>query len=67
MLENDYFLIFNENISFVNLNLKSNELLDIYAISSRLYEDFFILFIISGLLLLISMLAVVGLIVPPKK
>jgi hypothetical protein len=67
MFKNNYFLIFNENVSFVNLNLKNNELLDIYAIILELYEDFFIFFITSSLLLLIFMLAAVDLIVPLKN
>lgn len=66
-LQNDCFLLFNENLNFIETNLKNEMLLDIYSISSKLYEDFSTLFILSGLLLLIAMLAVVGLIVPPKN
>ena len=66
-LENDFTVLFNEVLDFIQFNLKNEILLDIYAISSKLYEDFSLLFIVSGLLLLIAMLAVVGLIVPPKK
>lgn len=66
-LENDFIVFFNETLDFIQFNLKNEILLDIYAISSKLYEDFSLLFIVSGLLLLIAMLAVVGLIVPPKN
>jgi NADH-ubiquinone oxidoreductase chain 6 len=64
--ESDFKLVFNETLDFIQNNSKNETLLDIYVISLKLYEDFSSLFILSGLLLLIAMLAVVGLIVPPK-
>ena len=66
-LENESTVFLNETLEFIQFNLKNEILLDIFAISSKLYEDFSLLFIVSGLLLLIAMLAVVGLIVPPKN
>jgi hypothetical protein len=66
-IETDWLCLFNESLDFLETNIKSASLLDIYSISSNLYEGFSVLFIISGLLLLIAMLAVVGLIVPPKN
>ena len=66
-LENESMVFLNETLEFIQFNLKNEILLDIFAISSKLYEDFSLLFIVSGLLLLIAMLAVVGLIVPPKN
>lgn len=59
--------ILSKDLLFIISNLKKNNLFDINSIGFNLYENFCILFLISGLLLLISMLTVVSLIVPPKK
>lgn len=52
---------------FISKNLKFGFLNDIYILSYNLYELYFLLFWLSGSLLLISMLTVVSLIVVPKN
>lgn len=59
--------VVNQDISFIIKTLKNENLLDIHSISSKLYEEYSVLFLLSGLILLISMLAVVGLLVPPRS
>lgn len=59
--------VVNQDISFIVKTLKNENLLDIHSISSKLYEEYSVLFLLSGLILLISMLAVVGLLVPPRS
>jgi hypothetical protein len=59
--------IVNQDISFIVKTLKNENLLDIHSISSKLYEEYSVLFLLSGLILLTSMLAVVGLLVPPRS
>ena len=55
------------SFNFISKNLKFGFLNDIYILSYNLYETYFLLFWLSGCLLLISMLTVVSLIVTPKK
>lgn len=68
-----YRMQFKEDVSNVEETtifgkiFKNENFSDLNVINSKLYEEFSILFIWSGLLLLISMLGVVSLLVPPRS
>lgn len=60
----DFFYSNTSLTNFLNKNLLESLLQDVYILSLNLYDNFFLLFFLSGCLLLIAMLAVVGLIIP---